>query len=236
MRSRIRQSKDSLAKRNILLSIGGLLLIFVLIIIFGIPFLINLSLFVEKKIDNSTTGKSDAAAYIAPPQLDISYTATNSGVITVGGTGQEDQTISLYVNNERVDEQELTDDLSFAFDGIRLQEGTNEIFAKAKVAKKSSNESEHFSINYIKDAPEISVDSPADGQGFNGGDNRTISVSGKTREGAKVTVNGFWSVMQPDGSFSYRLGLQDGENQIRIVAEDEATNRTEKSLKVTFSP
>ena len=76
----------------------------------------------------------------------------------------------------------------------------------------------------------------ADGQGFNGGDNRTISVSGKTREGAKVTVNGFWSVMQPDGSFSYRLGLQDGENQIRIVAEDEATNRTEKSLKVTFSP
>ncbi|MBI2443500.1 MAG: hypothetical protein HYV40_06395, partial [Candidatus Levybacteria bacterium] len=77
---------------------------------------------------------------------------------------------------------------------------------------------------------------PADGQSFNGGDNRTITVSGKTTDDAKVTVNGFWAVMQPDGMFRYRLTLQDGENQIKIVSTDEANNKTEKSLKVTYAP
>lgn len=236
MRSRIKNSKDKQAKRNIFLSAAGIILLIILIVIFGIPFLVNLSLFVEKKVDADTDDSSNTAAYIAPPQLEIPYTATNSGVITVGGSGQEDQTISLYVNNEKVAEEKLSDELSFAFDDIRLNDGDNEIFAKAKVGKKSSNESEIAHVTYIKDAPEISIDSPADGEGFSGGDNRTITVSGKTREGAKITVNGFWAVMQPDGSFRHRLNLQDGDNQIRIAAEDEATNKSEKNIKVTYSP
>lgn len=236
MRSRIKNSKNQQAKRNIFLSAAGMVVLLVLIVIFGIPFLVNLSLFVEKKVDGDSADSTNATAYIAPPQLDISYSATNSGVITVGGSGQEEQTVSLYVNNEKVAEEKLSDELSFAFDGIRLKDGDNEVFAKAKVGKKSSNESDIIHINYIKDAPEISIDSPADGQGFNGGDNRTITVSGKTREGAKVTVNGFWAVMQPDGSFRHRLNLQDGENQIKITAEDEATNKSEKNIKVTYSP
>lgn len=235
-RSRIKNYRDRQAKRNIFLSIGGIIALLLLIVIFGIPFLINLSLFVEKKIDAKNINNNNTAAYIAPPQIDISYTATNSGVIMVGGSGQENQTIYLYVNNEKIADQKLTDDLSFVFDGVRLQEGNNEIFAKAKEDNKSSNESNIVHINYIKDAPEISIDSPADGQGFNGGNDRMITVAGKTRENTKVTVNGFWAVMQPDRSFQYRLNLQDGDNQIKIVAEDEANNRSEKNIKVTYSP
>lgn len=235
-RSRIRNYQNRKAKRNIFLSIVGIITLFILILIFGIPFLINLSLFVEKKIDAKNTNSNNTAAYIAPPQIDISYTATNSGIIMVNGSGQEDQTVYLYVNNEKIADQKINSDLSFSFDGVRLNEGNNEIYTKAKVDNKSSNESNIVHINYIKDPPEISIDSPADGQGFNGGNDRMITVSGKTREGAKVTVNGFWAVMQPDGSFRYNLNLQDGENQINIVAEDEASNRSEKNIKVTYSP
>lgn len=236
MRSRIRQTKEQEAKRNLFLSIAGLAVLLVVIVVFGIPFLINLSLFVEKKIDPNGTNQSTTDAFVPPPILDISYTATNSGVIIVGGSGQKGQTIYLYVNNDRVADQEVSDDSTFAFDNIRLKEGENELFAKAKEGKNTSETSNTAHINYIKDAPDLGVDSPADGQVFHGGDEKMITVAGKTRDGAKVTVNGFWAVMQPNGTYTYRLTLQDGDNQIKIVSEDEAGNKTEKSIKVNFAP
>ncbi|MDP3940698.1 MAG: hypothetical protein Q8Q49_00150 [bacterium] len=235
-RSRIKSSQERQAKRNIFLSIFGMIALLVAIVVFGVPFLVNFSLFVEKKMDSKSLGQSKTDAYIPPPQLDISYTATNSGVIMVNGSGQEGQTVYLYVNNERVADTEVTSDSSFVFDDVHLQEGDNEIFTKAKVDNKSSDESNTLNITYIKDPPDISIDSPADGQAFSGGDNRTITVSGTTAENAKVTVNGFFAVMQPGGAFRYRLNLQDGDNELKIVAIDEANNKTEKNIKVTYSP
>ncbi len=235
-RSRIKNFKERQAKRNIFLSLFGLIALFIAIIVFGIPFLVNFSLLVEKKIDTKGASLAKTDSYIPPPQLDVSFTATNSGVITVGGTGQEGQTIYLYVNNDRIADTNVENDNSFAFDNVHLQEGTNKIFAKAKIDNKNSEDSNTLQLTYIKNPPDLSIDSPADGKAFHGGDERTITVSGKTSGSGKVTINDFWAVMQQDGTFHYRLSLQDGDNQIKIVSVDEANNHTEKNLKVTYSP
>jgi hypothetical protein len=235
-RSRISNYKERQAKRNIFLSVFGLITLGLAILIFGIPFLTNFSLFVEKKIDPNAGSQSSTDTYIAPPLLDISYTATNSGVISVGGSGQKGQTIYLYVNNDRIADTEVSDDETFSFDDIRLQDGDNEIFAKAKVKNQTSDDSEQYHITYIKNPPDLSIDSPADGQSYHGGDDRTITVTGKTADNARVTVNGFYAVMQSGGSFHYRLTLSDGDNQLKIIAIDEANNHTEKDIKVTYNP
>jgi outer membrane lipopolysaccharide assembly protein LptE/RlpB len=48
-------------------------------------------------------------------------------------------------------------------------------------------------------------------------------------------VNGFWAVVDDNNNFSYTLPLQSGDNQIKIVAIDQAGNKAEKDLKVNFS-
>src|SRR3989344_2350665 len=159
-RSRIKTIQERQAKRNIFLSIFGIIVLLAALVVFGIPFLVNFSLFVEKKMDTKSLGKLKTDSYIPPPQLDISYTATNSGVIVVGGSGQEGQTIYLYVNNDRIADTEVASDSTFSFDNVHLQEGENEIFAKAKVDNKNSDESNTLNIAYVKYPPDISIDSP----------------------------------------------------------------------------
>ena len=59
---------------------------------------------------------------------------------------------------------------------------------------------------------------------------------GKTDSGVRITVNGFWAVIDENNNFSYSLPLQDGDNAIKVVAQDQAGNKAEKEIKVTYSP
>jgi bacillopeptidase F len=79
------------------------------------------------------------------------------------------------------------------------------------------------------------VTSPTDGQTF-AKDQGSVQVSGKTDNNVKITVNGFWAIVDDSNNFSYALPLQGGENQIKVVAEDKAGNTTQKDIKVTYNP
>ena len=48
-------------------------------------------------------------------------------------------------------------------------------------------------------------------------------------------MNEFWAIVDAGGNFSYTLPLQNGENTIKVVATDEAGNKTEYEVKVTYS-
>ena len=108
---------------------------------------------------------------------------------------------------------------------------------KAKAAKgdKESDFSNELVVTYRNIPPSLSVDSPTDGQKFEK-DQSTARVSGKTDSGVKITVNGFWAVIDENNSFSYNLPLQNGDNTIKIEAVDQAGNKAEKEIKVTYSP
>jgi hypothetical protein len=152
-------------------------------------------------------------------------------MISISGVAQKNQKIFLYVNNEKVDETFADDNGKFFFDNVLLQEGDNEIFVRASVKAETSGSSNRLRIKYLRTPPSLSIDSPYDGQVF-GKDDNTIVIKGKTDNGVKVTVNGFWAVMKADGSFEYLLPLAVGENTISVIAQDEAGNITDKSFKV----
>lgn len=174
--------------------------------------------------------------YIAPPTLFSEFTATNSARISISGSALPKQSIKLYLNDREIDETRVSSDNSFSFDGIALKSGSNSL--KAKAVNENQRESEYSEavfITFLNNPPKLEVTSPEEGKSFSK-DEKSIEVRGKTDSGVKVTVNDFWAIVDTDGSFTYTLPLKDGENQIRIAATDPSGNKTEKSLKVTYTP
>lgn len=231
--SRLSRRLESQSRKNLFLSILGIILVLVLLVKFGIPLLVNFSLFLsgQKTEESSKTASSE---YLSPPNLNQTANATNSSEFIITGSAVRDEEIDLYVNDSLSDKKETEDNGNFSFK-VTLQTGDNKIKAKAKKNDKESDFSNELVIAYKNSPPSLSLDSPTDGQKFEK-DQNTAQVLGKTDSGIRVTVNGFWAVIDENNNFSYSLPLQNGDNMIKIEAQDQAGNKTEKEIKVTYSP
>ena len=78
---------------------------------------------------------------------------------------------------------------------------------------------------------ELSVESPIDGAKVTAS---PVVVKGKTVPGADVAVNEVDIKADSAGNFSAKVGLDEGENVISIVANDNQGNVTEKEVTVTL--
>ncbi|MDO8658661.1 MAG: Ig-like domain-containing protein [Candidatus Levybacteria bacterium] len=236
-RSRLSRRLENQSKKSFYFSILGILIILFILVKFGIPLLINFSLFIAGTKTSSESENSNSTSFVAPPVIDpLPYDATSSAQISITGIAFPKQTINLYINDELVDKVSVKDDESFIFKDITLKPGENSIKTKALTDdKKQSNYSNTITVSLKKEPPGLNIDSPSDQQSFSKDEN-TANVSGKTDPGVKVTVNNFWAIVDSDGNFNYTLKLNDGENQIKIIATDDAGNKTEKEIKVTYSP
>lgn len=228
-RSRANRAMENKAKRNIVLTILGMILIFALLGTFGVTALQKLSEYTVKEKDEADTSKS-TTTFIAPPSLDSPFDATGSAEIILSGHADDGKSVKLYVNGAFSDSVDIEDDRSFTFEDVVLKEGSNSLKAKVIKDNKESNFSDEIKIVYFSKAPTLEVTSPADGRSFNG-DQNPIEVAGKTDPKVTVTVNDYRAIMHSDGSFEYRLTLHSGDNDIKIVATDTAGNKTEKQVK-----
>lgn len=233
-RSRLSRRMERKTKKNLLLSVLGIILVLLLVFKFGLPLLINLSLFLSGPKDISEQSENKNPSFIAPPIFNSASTATSSANIIISGIASKDQTISLYVNNDLFDEATTEDNGGFSFEPT-LKSGENSIKAKAIMKDKESEFSQTLTIIFKSAPPSLNVTAPTDGQSF-GKDQSTVDVQGTSDQDVKITVNNFWAITDSDGSFSYRLPLQNGENKIKITATDIAGNKTEKEIKVTYNP
>ncbi len=230
-RSRLSQHIQQQSIRNMLLAIGGMIVIIVLLFSFGPDLLINFSLLVKKSTDTNDV-KKEELIYVAPPVLNTLPEATKEETIDVSGYAGEQQEVRLYINGKLIDKKEVDKDKQFTFSKVKLEKGNNEIKAKAVTHdEEESSYSEAVTVAYITEPPTIEIANPQDGQTISK-DNKTITVKGKTNEGVKVTVNDFWAISRDDGLFSYTFTLQDGENTIKIKATDAAGNEITKEVKV----
>lgn len=235
-RTHLRKAVEKKSKTTFIFTTFSLIIIILLIIFFGPTILINFSVLLSNiqsnKIENKNNIKEQE--YIAPPVLDPIPDATSSANIKVTGEITEiNNQIKLYVNDDLQDI--ITPDKSiFSFDNVSLKEGDNII--KAIVAKdnQNSNDSNILNIKYIKDKPKLEIEEPEDGVSLKGGD-KNISVKGKTNPDVTITINGFMAVTKSDGSFNYLLPINDGDNNIKIVAKNEAGSTNEKEIKINYS-
>ncbi|OGH24867.1 MAG: hypothetical protein A3B47_02015 [Candidatus Levybacteria bacterium RIFCSPLOWO2_01_FULL_39_24] len=234
VRSRLSRRLEQKTKKNLVLSILGIVLIILLIFKFGIPFLANLSLFLSGSRTNQEQFQNQNPIFIAPPILNSLPQATASANIIISGFSAKNQTISLYINGNPVDETKTKDDGSFSFKKA-ISTGENIIKTKAIENDKESDYSQSLTIILKKAPPFLNISSPSDNQSFSK-DQNSANIKGTTDTDVKVTVNGFWAITDDNGNFSYSLPLQNGENKIKITATDLAGNKNEKELKVTYSP
>lgn len=233
IRSRLSKRMEQRTKKNLILSVFGIILIIFLVFKFGIPLLVNLSLFLsgsQSKVETNVQNPS----FIAPPILDSFPQATASANIIISGIASKNQTINLYINDNLVDTVNAGDDGRFSFKET-VKPGENTITAKVVVDKKESDISNSIITSFKNAPPSLNVNSPTDGQSFSK-DQNTVNVRGATDTDTKVTINGFWAITDSNGEFSYNLPLQNGDNKVKIEAIDVAGNKTTKEIKVTYSP
>ncbi len=232
-KSRLSRRAAKESQKKLIFSLCGIVIVLFLLFKFGIPLLIKFSLFMAGNKTPDTIQSANQPSFIAPPILNQYASATNSAQITISGNASAKQEIKLYVNNQVVDSKNTDSDGSFMFDKLTLSTGDNTIQAKAKVKDKESDFSNTISVAYLNKAPSLDVNQPSDGQSF--AKDPSLTVKGKTDPSAKVTVNDFQAIVDDSGNFSYTMQMQNGDNQLKIITSDEAGNKTEKDLKVTYT-
>ena len=233
--SRYRSNIKRKAIHNILLVAGGFIVLIVIIVAFGSTLLTNFSLFVEKSQGDNNVTNTDSQqndSYIPPPTLNTIPDATNKPQVDVTGFAQKNQNISLYVNNQLVDKTNTGSNNQFRFTLISLKTGQNTIKVKAEENNKQSGFSNVDTISYLKNPPSLLINSPQDGQGVNKNTSPTIGIVGQTDAGAKVTVNGAWAIIDDQGKYNYLYTIHDGDNDIKVVATDNAGNQTTKEIHI----
>lgn len=214
-----RKRKARSAFLYFLFSLGLLLAVLFL----GVPFVIRLSSFLsELRTPQEIIEKSDTLAP-QPPIFATTNTATFSAQIAVKGYAESGTTIILQINGGKK-ETVADNEGNFLFEGVSLDEGENRIYATAiDQAGNESQNSKTLMIVYDHEPPELIVDSPEDEAIVT---EEKIEVRGLTEKDARLTINDHFVMVDLEGVFDYSLKLSEGENKIKVLATDQAGNRS----------
>ncbi|HEB65955.1 MAG TPA: hypothetical protein ENJ02_10510 [Chloroflexi bacterium] len=113
---------------------------------------------------------------------------------------------------------------------VRLQDGENSFELRA-VDEAGNTARLTRRVELVTTPPDILVTDPPDQSWFS---SPIVTVRGEAPPDTTLTVNGQPVAVAPDGSFSYDLLLDEGENVIRITATDDVGNLTTVERYVTI--
>lgn len=153
---------------------------------------------------------------------------TGEEEVSIEGTATTDTDMKLMNGDEEIDVVTVTEDGAFSLDAT-LDEGDNELTAVTLVDDEETEISDAVTVTLDTVAPELSIDKPADGEKTN---RETVTVEGTAKDEhlESVTVNGEEATVDDDGSYSKRILLDNGENDIEVIAKDEAGNETSETV------
>lgn len=160
----------------------------------------------------------------------VTDSITNEPETTITGTASPTTTIELKQNGEVVTSTVVGDDGKFEIEA-NLVEGVNEFSVLSKLDGRVTGESTPVLVTLDTIAPELTIDKPSNGEKVN---RETVTVEGLiTDENIDtVTVNGSNATIS-DGKYSKRVILDNGANEITVVATDKAGNSVSKTVTVT---
>ncbi|OGG03748.1 hypothetical protein A2Z33_04635 [Candidatus Gottesmanbacteria bacterium RBG_16_52_11] len=220
--TRIGRSQERKARQRLYLTLIGSLAAVILLGLFGLKILVSLSVAYDWL--RGSENQEAPQEVVLPPTLYPVSEATNSSYLKLTGKAAAGQKVIVYINGLLGDEVSADDAGLFTFDRLRINEGSNEISAKAKDSLGNlSGSSNLLTVNYRKKEPKLELVSPADNASFFG-DLVNIDVTGTTDPENSVTVNGRVAVVRQDGSFRLSLRLSDGPNTVSVTATDIAGN------------
>lgn len=220
--------------KRLLLTVGAAVASVVVLVYIGLPVLARLVLFASSFRRDSTENVVESKI-ILPPILDPLPEATNSGRIAVSGYSAKESDVKIYVNGTETVKVIADKDGRFISSLVTIKEGANSVYAVTSISDKNSSPSSSFSVTYKKAEPKLEINSPKDGDHFRD-EQKEITIQGSTDEDNRVLVNDRLAIVDIQGNFSYLVRLSDGENTFKLQAFDDAGNKTEKEIKVSYSP
>ncbi|GAA0492954.1 bacillopeptidase F [Salinibacillus aidingensis] len=153
---------------------------------------------------------------------------TSDEEVTVTGTASPTTEVELTNNGEAAGTIEVGESGEFDIP-VELTEGENVLKAVSKLDGAVTGESEEVSVTLDTTSPELTIDSPEDESKSN---RETVTVEGTVNDANLdwVKVNGSEANISDDGTYSKRVLLDNGENEIEVVAQDLAGNQTTETI------
>ncbi len=230
---RIRVQEKRNTRRGLFYLVAAIVL-FIIFLNFGIPFAGRLASIIGSAKNNGATVQSESGAPINP-QLDPLPEFVSKNSIVLSGRAEPGSTLRIYRNGDNIKEVLVDQSGSFSV-SIDLSNGDNHIWVTSVDSeKKESEKSREYLVVFDDQPPTIDITKPTDGEAISGAANKMITVEGKTEKDVRLTVNDRLASVKDDGTFTVKIGLNDGSNDLNFVATDLAGNKTEKKITVTFS-
>lgn len=231
-----REEKKRALKTSLIfvIALGSFALLFGFL---GINLLARLSLLISHLRAPKSTPITQDSIPPSAPQLISPGNATSSAVISLNGFAEPESQVFLYVNGTKSDKITVPESGEISFPKVVLTEGLNTLYAVAYdgIGNESARSA---SLTVIVDdtAPNLDITKPANGSVFYGSVERLVSIQGKTDPEVSLNLNDRIVLVNPDGTFSTQLELQEGNNLLRFTATDSAGNQTTQEISVSYSP
>ncbi|MGM9926106.1 MAG: S8 family serine peptidase [Bacillus sp. (in: firmicutes)] len=154
---------------------------------------------------------------------------TNKEEVTVEGTSAPKTNVDIYNDGEKVANATTTETGTYSAK-VTLKKGANTLTAKVTTENGSTDASAPVTIVLDQDNPALAVTSPANGSKTN---KESVTVTGTIADDNldSVQVNG-QNAKVADGKFSLRLLLEEGINEITVVAKDKAGNEAKETRSI----
>ncbi|MGP4108946.1 S8 family serine peptidase [Virgibacillus sp. L01] len=155
---------------------------------------------------------------------------TSEPNMTVEGTASPTTTVQLLNNGEEIGTAEVGEDGQFAIP-TELSEGENEFKVLSMMNGGVAGESETVTVTLDTMSPELTIDSPEDGDKTN---RETVTVEGTVSDANLdfVEVNGREATVNDGGTYSKRILLDNGENEIEVISQDLAGNVQTETITI----
>lgn len=232
-RSRLeKKSDEEITRKTIFLGILTIV-VFILLLVFGLPFLIRFSIILGDLKRGKDTEQGDRVLPPTAPRIVIPYEATKSATISIGGYAERNVAVELLKNEVSIGRSEVNDNGEFVFNDVPLDQGESVFTAIAISEKGGSGEtSKEAKIIFDDKPPELTMVNPAE-ESLKV-DSADFDVIGQSEKGVVVTVNGRLAMIDDVGKFKIKLQLNTGKNEVEIVVKDLAGNETRKKIAITY--
>ncbi|MBP7875520.1 hypothetical protein KA012_00815 [Candidatus Woesebacteria bacterium] len=222
----VRKEKSKLVKQ-IFIFIG----LAVLLIALFIGVILPIFIMVLNNVINTDPFPDAASIELQTPLLNAPVTATNSAQLTLSGFAQPKNKITLLLNAKESIVTTASEDGSFELP-LSLEEGENSVAVFSRDDKNNSSApSQEYLIQFDATPPKIVVDEPQPQTHFDR-KSRVITLRGITDAGSRVFINDRLVFTGTDGAFSTSVSLGDGQNDIKVIVQDAAGNRSEQVTTV----
>lgn len=176
---------------------------------------------------------------VIPPQTPILSAlpeATNSSSLLIEGYTEPGAALDFLINDQISVTDSAKGDGSFSKIAT-LDIGSNRVQVRAADFAGNINISEVKIVVFDNKPLEVDILSPKDGSEFFGKNNQVVDIQGEvSKPDSQVIVNNSFVTTDNDGKFVHRLQLQDGTNEIKVVASDKAGNFAETKITLVYTP